>query len=134
MSGATLTLATGSAVPSNHRNNRKPYQSTVDQARAYAAELGPDLASAFDQLSDKTALALRAYVASVFQEGHSYSEIESIRDAMRQYLEDKFHCLGAYWQFLPDQDVAAIGGDEKQGEWIGNPVFDTAFVSMMQEI
>ncbi|KAG0335891.1 hypothetical protein BG000_007145, partial [Podila horticola] len=136
MSEATPTGASGSNTHLNHSNTGRPYQSTVDQARAYAAELGPDLASAFDQLSDKTALILRAYIASVFQEGHSYSEIESVRDAMKQYFEDKFGCWGSSWKWLPDQDQAMVDGVvikiEEQGEWIGNPVYDAEFVRLMQ--
>ncbi|KAF8928772.1 hypothetical protein BGZ52_002930, partial [Haplosporangium bisporale] len=94
MSRATLTWANRSTIFNTHSNTRQKYQSTVDQARAYAAELGPDLALAFDTLSNKTALALRAFVAAMYQEGHSYGEIENIRDAMKQYFEDRFLCIG----------------------------------------
>lgn len=138
MSGAAPTRASGSSTHHDHSSTRKPYQNTVDQARAHAAELGPDMAPAFDQLSHKTALVLRAYVAAVYQEGHSYREIESIRDAMRQYFEDNFRCWGTCWQFLPDQAETTIGTvvvkAEEGGEWVGNPVFDVAFVSLMQEL
>ncbi|KFH73988.1 hypothetical protein MVEG_01201 [Podila verticillata NRRL 6337] len=139
MSRATLTWANRSTIFNTHSNTRQKYQSTVDQARAYAAELGPDLALAFDTLSNKTALALRAFVAAMYQEGHSYGEIENIRDAMKQYFEDRFLCIGTYWQFLPDEYEATIDNegldkDEERGEWIGNPIFDKAFVDMMQEL
>ncbi|KAF9381855.1 hypothetical protein CPC16_009646 [Podila verticillata] len=139
MSGGTLSREPGPPVLNTGSHARNSYQGTVDQARAYASELDHDLASAFDQLNDKTALVLRAYVGSLCQEGHTYSEIESIRDRMKQYFEDRFQCIGVYWQLLPDQDEARSGDggldkDEEQGKWIGNPVFDTAFVSMMQEL
>ncbi|KAF9390983.1 hypothetical protein CPB97_007862 [Podila verticillata] len=139
MSGDTLTWANESSVINNHINIRNLLHSAVDQAQAYAAELGPDLALSFDTLSDKTALVLRAFVAAMYQEGHSYGEIEAIRDAMKHYFEDRFRCIGIYWQFLPDQDEATVSEgridqNEERGEWIGNPVFDTAFVSLMQEL
>ncbi|KAF9390091.1 hypothetical protein CPB97_009988 [Podila verticillata] len=139
MSRATLTWANGSTILNKHSNTRQKYQSTVDQARAYAAELGPDLALAFDTLSNKTALVLRAFVAAMYQEGHSYSEIDDIWGAMKHYFEDTFHCFGTYWQFLPDQSkVTIIEGemskDDERGEWIGNPVFDKVFVGMMQDL
>ncbi|KAG0034910.1 hypothetical protein BGZ81_002317 [Podila clonocystis] len=138
MSGGTLTW-TNRSPTHDHSHPTKSYQSTVDQARAFAAELGPDLALAFDKLSGKTAMVLRAYVADVFQEGHPYSKVKSIRDAMKQYFEDRFYCWGAYWQFLHDQDEEMFGEgeddiDEERGEWIGNPVYATEFVSMMQEL
>ncbi|KFH74011.1 hypothetical protein MVEG_01224 [Podila verticillata NRRL 6337] len=139
MSGDMLTWANGSSVINNHAPIRKLVHNTVDLALAYAAELEPDLALSFDTLSDKTALVLRAFVAAMYQDGHSYGEIEDIRDAMKHYFEDKFRCIGIYWQFLPDECEATIDNegldkDEERGEWIGNPVFDTAFVSMMQEL
>lgn len=86
MSGGSLTWVPGSTFHDSHNLGRKPYQDTVDQARAYAIELGPDLASAFDHLSGKTALVLRAYVGSLCQEGHTYSEVESIRGMMKLYF------------------------------------------------
>jgi len=139
MSGGTPTWTNGSNVVNNHINIRHQHQNTIDQALAYAAELGPDLVLAFDTLSNKTTLVLRAFVAAMYQEGHSYSDIEDIRDTMKQYFEDRFLCIGTYWQFLTDQDEVMVSSgnndkDEERGEWIGNPVFDTAFVSMMQEL
>ncbi|KAI9234045.1 MAG: hypothetical protein BYD32DRAFT_385899, partial [Podila humilis] len=141
MSGGTLTCLPGSIFLDNPTLDRKPYRDIVDQARAYAKELGPDLASAFDHLSDKTPLVLRAYIGSLCQEGHTYSKVECIRSAMKQYFEDEFHCFGTYWQFVPHQGTATIGygdegndKDEERGEWIGNPTFDIAFVSMMHEL
>ncbi|KAF9290040.1 hypothetical protein BGZ74_000578 [Mortierella antarctica] len=95
------------------------------------------MASAFDELSHKTALVLRAYVAAVCQEGHSYSETEAIRDAMKQYFEDTFGCRGADWKFVPDRDEYSFmdeANDEERGHWTGNPVFDPVFVSTMQEL
>ncbi|KAG0094482.1 hypothetical protein BGZ93_007150 [Podila epicladia] len=138
MLGATMPETSESSSHHNNSQTKKPYLATIDQARAFAAELGPELTLAFDHLSHKTALVLRAYITAVYQEGHSYNEIENIRDAMRQYFEDKFGCLGDRWQFLPDEDRILIDGVEikveNQGEWIGNPVFDTAFVDTMREL
>lgn len=139
MSGETLIWANRSTDLNNHISSRKQHHSTIDQARAFAAELGPDLELALDQLSNKTALVLHAYVLALHQEGHSYDEIEEIRDAMKKYFDDTFRCFGTNWQFLPDQDEASVGDggmdkDERSGEWIGNPAFDTAFVSLMQEL
>ncbi|KFH73966.1 hypothetical protein MVEG_01179 [Podila verticillata NRRL 6337] len=139
MSEGALAWANVSTLLNNHIDTRKKYQGTVDHARAYAAELDPDLASALGTLSDKTVLVLREYVRAMFQEGHSYSEIEDIRDAMKQYFDDTFRCIGTYWLFLPGQGEA-MGGEgntnkeEKRGEWIGNPVYDAEFVSLMQEL
>ncbi|KAG0360237.1 hypothetical protein BG005_011133 [Podila minutissima] len=133
-----MSGASGSTSHHDNSQTKRPYQGTIDQARAYAAGLGSELALAFDHPSHKTALVLRAYIAAVYQEGHSYNEIETIRDAMRQYFEDRFGLWGDSWQFLPDQDRVAIEGveikAEDQGEWIGNPVFDTEFVDMMREL
>ncbi|KAF9374299.1 hypothetical protein CPC16_001387 [Podila verticillata] len=52
-------------------------------------------------------MVLRAYVTAVCQEGHTYIEAERIRDAMK---------------------------GNKHGEWIGDPVFDKAFVNLMQKL
>ncbi|KAG0339228.1 hypothetical protein BG000_002597 [Podila horticola] len=137
MSGTPLPWTSGSTAR-NDRHPRKPYQSTVDQAREYAAACGPDSASVFDQLSHTTALVLRAYVAAMYQKDRSFSKIESIRDAMKEYFEDAFGCWGTGWQFVPDHDETKIEAeqdkDSEQGEWIGNPVFDKAFVDLMQEL
>jgi len=40
---------------------------------------------------------------------------------------------------LPDQykatiDKKGVDKDKERGEWIGDPVFDTAFVNMIQEL
>lgn len=53
------------------------------------------MAFAFDQLNHKTAMVLRAYVTAVCQEGHPYSEVERIRDAIKEYFEDTFGCWGS---------------------------------------
>lgn len=137
LSRVVLAEVSGPAIRHSHSHTRKRYHSTIDQAREYATELGPDMASAFDELSHKTALVLRAYVAAVCQEGHSYSETEAIRDAMKQYFEDTFGCRGADWKFVPDRDEYSFmdeANDEERGHWTGNPVFDPVFVSTMQEL
>ncbi|KAG0076675.1 hypothetical protein BGZ93_003905, partial [Podila epicladia] len=59
----TPTWASGSTTQ-DHSHTMKPYQSTVDHACAYAAELGSDMALAFGQLDHKTAMVLRAYIAT----------------------------------------------------------------------
>ncbi|KAG0013640.1 hypothetical protein BGZ81_000914 [Podila clonocystis] len=85
------------------------------------------MALAFDELGHKTALALRTYITAVCQEGHSYCEIEAIRDAMKQYFEDTFGCRGTDWKFVPDRDENSFmdeANDEERGRWMGNPVFD----------
>ncbi|KAG0094484.1 hypothetical protein BGZ93_007152 [Podila epicladia] len=128
------------SVPAMHHSyshTRKRYHSTIDQAREYATELGPDMVSAFDELSHKSALVLRAYISAVCQEGHSYSETEAIRDAMKQYFEDTFGCRGADWKFVPDRDENSFmdeANDEERGHWIGNLVFDSVFVSTMLQL
>ncbi|KAG0013642.1 hypothetical protein BGZ81_000916 [Podila clonocystis] len=114
----------------------KPYQSTIEHARAYASDLGPDMALAFDQLNHKTAMVLRAYIAAVYQEEHVFNEVERVHNAMKLYFEDTFGCWGTTWQFLSDQDDAAIengGINEERGEWIGNPVYHPAILSLLQE-
>ena len=132
-----MSEVSGPAIRFTHGRTMKRYHSTIDQARGYATELGPDMVFAFDELSHKTALVLRAYITAVSQEGHSYSEIECIRDAMKQFFEDTFGCRGEDWKFVPDRDeynlMDEVEGEER-GHWIGNPVFDPAFVSMMQEL
>lgn len=133
MNMLSRVLDTRSAAPTQNRA-RKRYLSTIDQAREYAADLGPDMAYAFDELSHRTALVLRAYVTAVYQEGHSYRETESIRDAMKQHFEDSFGCQDADWVFVPDHDEYTIDGAEDRGRWVGNPVFDATFVSLMQEL
>ncbi|KAF9018109.1 hypothetical protein BGZ52_004541 [Haplosporangium bisporale] len=136
MSGKSPIGAYGSTTRENTIHDRKPYQNTVDQAIAYAAER--DMASAFDRLSRKTALALRGYIAVSYQEQHSYSDIENIRDDMKHYFEDNFGCHGTDWVFVPDQAGETVEGDqdqdEEQGQWAGNPVFDTDLVNLMQEL
>ncbi|KAG0332888.1 hypothetical protein BG000_009655 [Podila horticola] len=135
-SEAPTTWASGPTTP-GHNDTMKPYQGTIDRARAYAAELGPDMALAFDQLTHKTAMVLRAYIAAVYQEGHLFSEVERIQDVMKFYFEDTFGCWGTTWQFLPDQDEANIGNgglNEERGEWIGNPVYDPAILNLLQEL
>ncbi|KAF9290041.1 hypothetical protein BGZ74_000579 [Mortierella antarctica] len=120
----------------DHNHTIKPYQSTIDHARAYAAELGPDMALAFDQLNHRTAMVLRAYIAAVYQEGHLFNEVERVQDAMKLYVEDAFGCWGTTWQFLSDQDETTIensGMNEERGEWIGNPIYDPAILSLLQE-
>lgn len=116
----------------------KPYQSTVDQAREYAATCGSDCAAAFDRLSRTTTLVLRAYIATMYQGDRSFSKVECIRDAMKEYFEDAFGCWGTGWQFVPDRDNTMMEANEdkhnEQGEWIGNPVFDEDFVNLMQEL
>ncbi|KFH71299.1 hypothetical protein MVEG_01599 [Podila verticillata NRRL 6337] len=132
MTSGAPTWASGSTIQ-DHDQIMKPYQDTIVHARAYAAELDPDMSLAFDQLNHKTTMVLRAYITAVYQEGHSYGEIERIQDAMKLYFEDAFGCWGSTWQFLPDQDEATEGSEER-GEWIGNPVYDPAFLSLMQEL
>ncbi|KAG0339744.1 hypothetical protein BG000_001420, partial [Podila horticola] len=133
MNMLSRVLDTRSATPT-HNSARKRYLSTIDQAREYAADLGPDMAFAFDELSHRTALVLRAYVTAVYQEGHSYRETESICDAMKQHFEDSFGCQDADWVFVPDHDEYTTDGAEDRGQWVGNPVFDATFVSLMQEL
>lgn len=67
MSGAAPPWVFGSSTDNRSRAGKR-HHSTTDQARTFAVELGPELASAFDILSHKTALVLRAYVASLHQE------------------------------------------------------------------
>ncbi|KAF9301725.1 hypothetical protein BGZ74_006341 [Mortierella antarctica] len=77
-------------------------------------------------------MVLRAYITAVYQEGHSYREAESIRDAMKQHSENSFGCQEADWVFVPDHDEYTTEVDEERGQWLGNPVFDATFVSLMQ--
>ncbi|KAG0025848.1 hypothetical protein BGZ82_009811 [Podila clonocystis] len=138
ISGAAPTWVFGSSTD-DHSHTTERYHSAIDQARTFAAELGPDFASAFDKLSHKTALVLRAYVVTLHQEGHSYHEIKDVRDTMRQYFDNALDCCGTDWQFLPDSYEIMVAEenedkDVERGEWIGNPVFDSSFINMMQEI
>lgn len=136
-SRVVLSEVSGPAIRLSHGHTMKRYHSTIDQAREYAAELGPDMVFAFDELSHKTTLVLRAYITAVSQEGHSYNETEFIRDTMKQFFEDTFGCRGEDWKFVPDRDEYNLIDEtegEERGHWTGNPVFDPAFVSMMQEL
>lgn len=132
-----MSEVSGPAIRFSHSHTKKRYHSTIDQAREYAAELGPGMAFAFDELSHKTALVLHAYITAVSQEGHSYSETESIRDAMKQFFEDTFGCRGEDWKFVPDREEHNFtdeAEEEERGHWTGNPVFDPAFASLMQDL
>ncbi|KAG0021724.1 hypothetical protein BGZ82_011263 [Podila clonocystis] len=106
----------------DHNHTMKPYQSTIDRARAYATDPGPDMALASDQLNHKTAMVLRAYFAAVYQEEHMFNEVERVHDAMKPYFEDTFGCWGTTWQFLSDQDDATIenGGVHEERLRSGN--------------
>ncbi|KFH71298.1 hypothetical protein MVEG_01598 [Podila verticillata NRRL 6337] len=136
-SRVVMSEVSGPAIRFSHSHTKKRYHSTIDQAREYAAELGPGMAFAFDELSHKTALVLHAYITAVSQEGHSYSETEFIRDAMKQFFEDTFGCRGEDWKFVPDRDEYNFideAEEEERGHWTGNPVFDPAFASLMQDL
>ncbi|KAG0335558.1 hypothetical protein BG004_008401 [Podila humilis] len=113
----------------------KAYQGTVDKARKVAAYLGPELENVFDTPNKDTALVLRYFVAEVYKKTNSYLAVETIRINMRDYFQDRFNCTNTRWQFIPGSDDDVLGSDPKTelGKWAGNPVYDSAFVDMMQD-
>lgn len=140
MSGEAQAQASVPPIHDNHSHATKPYNSSGEQAQQYAAELEPATASAFTELSHTTTLVLREYFSAIYQEGHSYTQIKGLRDAMKQYFEDTFGCCGTMWQFVPDEgkDEASSKEDEERdgerGQWKGNPVFDKDFVRLMHQL